>query len=201
MFAFTQTEKCGKMMAVKQSGRLFIRLQVGMRAGQGGYDMERWENRYAHSRGGAARVVEHSRFERVRSMIMILMAVALIGVGIAGGQAIAFRGKAGDTLVARMLTECNEAISQINTLSRYGGSDSAVIVGKIRAHIHAVDVCNALHASYYGGQLIPQATFTQFYATIDSYMTKLKNGTTTMDEQTTLQTALTALQATLQELK
>ncbi len=162
--------------------------------------MERWENRYAHSRSGAARAVEHSRFERVRSMLLILMAVALIGVGIAGGQAIAFRGKAGDTLVSRMLTECNEAVNQVNTLSRYGGSESAVLIGKIRANVHAVDVCNSLHASYYGGQLVSQATFTQLYNTIDSYMAKLKNGTTTMEEQTNLQIDLTALQTLLQEL-
>ena len=162
--------------------------------------MERWENRYAHSRSGAARGVEHSRFERERSMLLILMAVALIGVGIAGGQAIAFRGKAGDTLKARMLTECNEAVNQVNTLSRYGGSDSAVLIGKIRANIHAADVCNGLHFSYYGSQPVPQATFTQLYGIIDSYMAKLKNGTATMEEQTNLQLELTALQTLLQEL-
>ena len=29
VFAFTQTKKCGKMMAVNQRGRLFFRLLVG----------------------------------------------------------------------------------------------------------------------------------------------------------------------------
>ena len=132
--------------------------------------MERWENRYAHSRGGAVRGVEHSRFDRVRSVLLILMAVALIGVGIAGGQAIAFRSKAGETLISRMMTECNEAVSLVNTLSRYGGSDSAVLIGKIRANVHAADMCNALHSSYYGGALVSQATFTRLYSTIDSYI-------------------------------
>ena len=161
--------------------------------------MERWENRYAHSRGGAARGVEHSRFDRMRSVLLILLTVALVGVGIAGGQAIAFRAKAGDTLVARMVTECNEAVNQVNTLSRYGGSDSAVLVGKIRACIHAMDVCNELYAGYYGGQVVQQSTFTTLYNTIDSYMAKIKNGTTTMEEQTHLLEGLTALQKLLLE--
>lgn len=156
--------------------------------------MERWENRYAHSRGGAARGLEHTRFDRIRSALLILLTVALVGVGIAGGQAIAFRAKAGETLVARMVTECNEAVNQVNTLSRYGGSDSAVLVGKIRASIHAMDVCNELYASYYGSQVVHQGVFTGLYDTIDSYMAKLKNGTTTMEEQTNLLGDLTALQ-------
>lgn len=161
--------------------------------------MERWENRYAHSRGGAMHGADHSRFDRARTAVLIVLLVALIGVGIAGGQAIAFRAKAGDAIVASMVMECNEAINQVNTLSRYGGSDSAVLVGKIRASIHAMDVCNSLYASYYGSQVVHQGTFTSLYNTIDSYMAKLKNGTTTMEEQTNLLGDLTALQTLLQE--
>ena len=161
--------------------------------------MERWENRYAHSRSGAARSAEHSRFDRMRSALLILLAVALIGVGIAGGRAIAFRSRAGDVLISRMVTECNEAVNQVNTLSRYGGSDSAVLVGKIRACVHAMDVCNSLYASYYGGQPVHQGAFTNLYNTIDSYMAKLKNGTTTMEEQTNMLQDLTELQNLLMD--
>ena len=53
--------------------------------------MERWENRYAHSRGGAVRGVEHSRADRIKNILLILLTVALVGVSIAGGQAIALR--------------------------------------------------------------------------------------------------------------
>ena len=163
--------------------------------------MERWENRYAHSRAGAVRGVDHSKAERVRTIAIILLLVALIGVGIAGGQAIAFRADADDMLRQRMLTECNEAVNQVNTLSRYGGSDSAALIGKIRACVHAVDAYNNLHASLYGGMLVPADTFTRVYDTIDSYMSKLKNGTTTMEEQTNLLTDLTELQTRLQSLQ
>ena len=163
--------------------------------------MERWENRYANGRSGGARSVEHSRMERIRSMLLILMAVALVGMVIVGSQAIAFKNQAGDTLIARMRTECNDAVNQVNTLSRYGGSDSAVLVGKIRANVHAMDVCNSLYTNYYGTPLVAQTSFTKLYNTIDSYMGKLKNGTTTMEEQTNLQLELTDLQTMLQNMK
>lgn len=161
--------------------------------------MERWENRYAHSRSGAARGVEHSRVERVRNILIILMAVALLGVGIAGGQAIAFRGKADDLILQRMATECGDAVSQVNTLSRYGGSDSAALIGKIRANVHAVDAYNSLYTSLYGGRVVDQSVFTQLYSVIDSYMSKLKNGSATMEEQTNLLNNLTTLQTILQQ--
>ena len=156
--------------------------------------MERWENRYANGRKGNLHAVEHSRSERSKIVVIILLAVALLGVGIAGGKAIAFRGDAEDLMLARAMTECSSAVNQVNTLSRYGGSDSAVLVGKIRASIHAMDVCNELYASYYGSQVVHQGVFTGLYNTIDSYMAKLKNGTTTMEEQTNLLGDLTALQ-------
>lgn len=163
--------------------------------------MERWENRYAHSRSGAARGVEHSRTDRIRNILLILMAVALLGVGIAGGQAITFRGKTDDVILARMLTECSSAINHVNTLSRYGGSDSVELIAKIRANIHAVDAYNELHSALYGSALVAQSSFTTLYATVDSYMGKFKNGTTTMEEQTNLLHDLTALQTLLQELQ
>ena len=163
--------------------------------------MERWENRYAHSRTGAARGVEHSRTERVRNILIILMAVALVGVGIAGGQAIVFRGKADDSILQSMVTECGEAVNQVNTLSRHGGSDSAALIGKIRANVHAVDAYNSLYTTLYGGQLVNQGVFTQLYSTIDSYMGKLKNGSATMEEQTNLLNDLTALQTLLLQLQ
>lgn len=163
--------------------------------------MERWENRYAHSRTGAVRGVEHSRADRVRNLAIILLLVALIGVAIAGGQAIAFRGKTDDVIAQHMLMECNEAVNQVNTLSRYGGSDSAALIGKIRACVHAVDVYNDLHWDLYGNMPVSQTTFTRLYETIDSYMGKLKNGTTTMEEQTNLLNDLTALQTLLQGLQ
>ncbi len=161
--------------------------------------MERWENRYTHSRAGGARTMEHSRADRIKNILIILMAVALLGVGIAGAQAIAFRADTEELMVARALTECGSAISQVNTLSRSGGSDTAGALGKIRANINAVDVINGMMQSLYGRALAPQTAFSNLYAVIDSYSAKLKNGSSAIEELTNLGDGLTNLYDLLQE--
>lgn len=201
MFAFTQTKKCGKIVATKEYGCLFFRSLVGMAADNGGFIMERWENRYVNSRSGGARAVEHSRSERIKIIAIILLLVALLGVGIAGGQAIAFRSDAEELMVARAMTECSDAVNQVNTLSRSGGSDTAGALGKIRANVKAVDVISGLRQSLYGRALAPQSVFTDLYAIIDSYSGKLKNGTSTIEELTNLSEGLTNLQLLLKDAK
>lgn len=163
--------------------------------------MERWENRYARSRNGGSRGVEHSRADRVRSIAIILLVVALAGVGIVGGQAIAFRGHCEEIMMARALTECSDAMNQVNTLSRSGGSDTAAVLGKIRANIRSVDVLSDMSQSLYGRALVPEASFTELYAIIDSYSAKLKNGSATIEELTNLGDRLSILQTMLQDAR
>ena len=162
--------------------------------------MERWENRYTHGRG-SARTVEHTRADRVKIIVIIALFVALFGVGIAGGRAMAFRGQVHDALATRALVECNEAVNQVNNMSRSGGSDTAGALGKVRANIKAVDVLSSLSQSMYGNALVPQNVFTDLYAVIDSYSGKLKNGTSAIDEITRLTEGLNNLQNMLQQNK
>lgn len=162
--------------------------------------MEHWENRYAHSRSGA-RLVEHTRSDRIKSIAIILLMVALLGVGIAGGRAIAFCGKAEDLLISRAMTECGEAVNQAMTLSRSGGSDTAGVLGKIRANINAVDVLSGARQTLYGREMVPGDTFTQLYEIIDSYSAKLKNGAATIEELTRLNEGLAGLQLLLERTK
>lgn len=163
--------------------------------------MERWENRYANGRSGGRRTNEPSRNERMLFIALILLAVVALGVGIVGGQAIADRSKAKELMVTRAITECSDAVNQVNNLSRSGGSDTAGALGKIRANIKAVDTMSALRQSLYGGALAPQSTFTELYGIIDSYSAKLKNGSATIDDLTRLGEVLTGLQQLLQEAR
>ncbi len=187
------------MVAVKEYGQAIFTLKVGMQAGYGGSFMENWGNRYTHGRGG--RAADHSRAERVKNVIIILLAVALVGIGIVGFQAIAFKGDARDLVVARAMTECNNAVSIANSLSRSGGSDTAGMLGKIRANVNAVDVLSGVHQSLFGRELAPRASFTGLYNIIDSYSAKLRNGTATIEELTNLADGLTALQLIISDAK
>ena len=141
--------------------------------------------------------VRLSRMDRIKSIIIILLVVALAGIGIAGFQAIAFRSDAKALLAARAQTECGAAVSYANSLSRSGGSDTAGVLGKIRANVNAVDVLSGINQSLYGQELAPRHTFTQLYGVIDSYSSKLRNGTATIEELTNLADGLTSLQQLL----
>lgn len=163
--------------------------------------MDRWGDKYTHGRSAGARPVERTRADRVRSIFIIVLAVALVGVGIVGGQAIAFRNQAQDKLAARALVECSEAVNHVNSMSRSGGSDTAGMLGKIRANIKAVDVLSSLSQSMYGRPLVAQSHFTDLYAIIDSYSGKLKIGTTAIDELTRLSDGLNSLQTLLQQIQ
>lgn len=163
--------------------------------------MERWENRYANGRNGGRRSNEPSRMERMMFIALILLAVVALGVGIVGGQAIADRSKTKDLMVTRAITECGDAVSHVNNLSRSGGSDTAGALGKIRASIKAVDVLSGMRQSLYGSALAPQSTFTELYVIIDSYSAKLKNGTATIEELTRLGDVLTGLQQMLHDAR
>ena len=74
------------IVAANEYGRGIFTFAVGMMAGYGGFVMDRWENRYTHGRTGGGRAMEHSRMDRIKSILLILMAVALLGVGIVGIQ-------------------------------------------------------------------------------------------------------------------
>ena len=161
--------------------------------------MEQWSNRYARGQG-ATRQMDHARFDRIRNILLILLTVALVGMTIAGTQAIVFRNSCDDRFANTMRTEINEALSDANTLSRNGGSESAALLGRIRASVHAADVINETHNSLYGHFLINPGAFAEVYGIVDNYFHKLKNGTVIIDEQTNLVAALTNLQTVVSAL-
>ena len=82
--------------------------------------MERWENRYAHTRTHTAGMVEHGKKERMKTLAIILLFVLLVGMVIAGGQAIAFRDGGAEKITSRMKSESSDAVSLAVNLSRYG---------------------------------------------------------------------------------
>lgn len=161
--------------------------------------MDQWSNRYSRGQSGV-RSAEHALADRVRNIAIILLTVALVGMSIAGVQAMTFRSQCHTTFINRMQTECGAALSQANSLSRSGGSDSSAMLGRIRANIRTMDAINEMTNTLEGRYFVATDTFTQMYNIIDSYTHKLKNGVTTIEEQTNLVNSLTALQTALAEI-
>lgn len=140
--------------------------------------------------------------ERVRNILTIALVLAVAGLAIIGGRALAYRAESRSLFVATMQTECNEALSLTNSLSRTAGASSSTTLGRIRSNVHTMDTLNQLHANLEGGgqYYVPVEVFTNLYTILDNYSNRLITGLNTGDLQGELQTALEGLQALISEL-
>lgn len=132
--------------------------------------------------------------ERVRTGALIVLVLVIAALGVIGGQAIAYRSEARSLFAATMQTECNEALSLTNSLSRTAGANSSATLGRIRANLHAMETANRFHANLDGKAFLPDETFSSLYAILDNYSSRLLTGMNTGDLQGELQAALEALQ-------
>lgn len=165
--------------------------------------MNRWSNKYSQDRGGSGRMPVRLVGGKVMSTLLAVLLAALVLLGVFGGQAMLYRSRSEETFVNRMLTECDDAISLTGALSRSGGSESAAILGKIRASIHAVDAINEIANTVKGGggYYVSPAVFTELYGIIDSYSNNLKLGNVTIENLNNLVNSLESLRLQLAELK
>lgn len=165
--------------------------------------MNRWSNKYSQDRGGSGRMPVRLVGGKVMTSLLAAMLVVLVLLGIFGGRAIIYRSRSEQTFVNRMLTECDDAISATGALSRSGGSESAAILGKIRASIHAVDAINEVANTVKGGggYYVSPVMFTELYGIIDAYSNNLKLGNVTIENLNNLVNSLEVLRGQLAELK
>lgn len=165
--------------------------------------MNRWTNKYSYGPGGAANTPARALGGRLRSVLLVVLLAAVVVLGVWGGQAIVYQSKCEPAFVSQMLTECDSAITTANTLSRSGGAESAAILGRIRASIHAIDAINEVNNIIESGNgyFVPTAVFTDLYAIIDSYSNNLKLGNVTIEDQNNLVNALANLNTLLDGLR
>lgn len=164
--------------------------------------INQWSDKYSHGRVGSA-VPGKAPKGRYMGPVLVILVMALLVLGIFGGRAIAYQATSEKTFISRMLTECDEALDSVKSLSRSGGSESAAILGKIRANIHAVDAINAVSNSITGGggYYVEPVVFTRLYGVIDSYSNNLKLGNVTIENLNDLTLGLEALKEELATLR
>lgn len=164
--------------------------------------INQWSDKYSHGRAGSA-VPGKAPKGRYMGPVLVILVMALLVLGIFGGRAIAYQATSEKTFISRMLTECDEALDSVKSLSRSGGSESAAILGKIRANIHAVDAINAVSNSITGGggYYVEPVVFTRLYGVIDSYSNNLKLGNVTIENLNDLTLGLEALKEELATLR
>ncbi len=141
--------------------------------------------------------------ERIRTVLILFLAAAVIVLGVAGGQAMSYRAEARETFVGMIQAECDDALTLTNSLSRTAGASSSGILGRIRSHVHAMDTLNQINVSLEGGDsyMVPPVVFTELYNLIDNYTDKLRTGMITGDLQTELLTKLSELSAAVNAIR
>ena len=120
--------------------------------------------------------------ERVRNILLALLAVALTVSLIMGIPAMRYRQESRAAIIGRLQNDCNAAVSLASrSLSRTGGASSAAILGQIRSYVYAIDAVNQLYNSMMGGDsyLVSADLLTPLYTTLDNFSGMLTTGTDT----------------------
>ena len=139
--------------------------------------------------------------QRIRTGVIVVLALAVAALAVFGGQAMAYRSEARSMFVATMQTECIEALNQANSLSRTAGANSSAILGRIRSSVHSMESVNRIRGSLEGGHtFVSEETFSALYTILDNYSSRLLTGLNTGDMQGELQAALENLSAMVSTL-
>ena len=97
----------------------------------------------------------------------------------------------------QIVFEIGQANSQMNTLSRTGGSGTSNLLGKIRQRIYAIEVLENQYNATFGSKSYTnklESMYKEIYLILDQFDEALIAGKTTKDVQNNLSEKISALQ-------
>ena len=141
--------------------------------------------------------------QQIGKVLSIVLVIAVVVLGIFGGNAMQFAGKEQTLYRERMRSEAGQAISQVNNLSRTGGSNTANLLGKLRQHVYAMQTLQQIHVGLRGNsqQAVDVSMFDTIYTVIDTFDARLQTGQQTKEPQTQLLTLLTELKTKIDTIQ
>jgi hypothetical protein len=141
--------------------------------------------------------------QQASKVLSIVLVIAVVILAILGGNAMRFEGKEQALYRERMRSEAGSAITQVNNLSRTGGSTTTNLLGKLRQHIYAMQTLQQIHVGLRGNgqQILDASVFDSIYTVIDTFDQKLQTGQQTKEPQTQLLTLLTDLKTKIDGIK
>lgn len=149
--------------------------------------------RYTRNTRGYSMGAHSNRLQPILIILLVLLAAFLLlrFTGVGGLNEANFANQRN----AKLRSEVQHAVSQVNTLSAQGGSDSTVILGRVRQYVHGIEVVNDLNVSMYGevGRLYEQSVFDDIYAIIEKYDALLSSGQKTTETLNALREAINTL--------
>ena len=149
---------------------------------------------YRYSGNGRYRNVMRSNRWQPILVIVVLIAIVFLVLKMAGVGSLN-EGNYERQRNTRLRSEAQNAVTQLNTLSRLGATSTSNTLGKIRQYVHGLEVMNDLNISMYGevGRLYEQSVFDTTYAVIDQYESNLSTGQKVNETLNSLSEAITEL--------
>lgn len=125
---------------------------------------------------------------RLLSIIIFILAVALVGVTFAYLQSRGMSQSIGDALLSRAVSEATEAQSAVYRLTQSSGTNTMTLLANVRGHIYALQCLNTLTSNLYGAGvvLIDGDLLTACTGTLDQCEARLQAGSVLTDLFTTL---------------
>lgn len=149
------------------------------------------------------RINQMMRSNRLRSILILLAVIVatFLIFRLVGGGGLD-EGNFENHRNAKLRNEMQHAINQTNSLSRLGSTSTSNVLGKVRQHVHGIDVINDLNVSMYGevGRLYEETVFTNIYSIIEAYDAKLASGQKVNDSQAALMSAIESLNQTTEKI-
>ncbi len=87
---------------------------------------------------------------RLLYLVIFVLVIALIGVSFAYFKNLGVSDATSEALLARALSEANEAQSAVYRLTQSSGTNTMTLLSTVRAHIHALQSINTIAANIYG---------------------------------------------------
>ena len=132
---------------------------------------------------------------RILSVVVFVLAIALIGVTVSYLHASGVSRSTSDALMARATNEANEAQTAVYRLTQSSGTNTMTLLSNV--HIYALQCLNTLAANIYGAGtvIVDGSMLTACIATLDTAEQRLQAGNVLTGSMTELRDEVDAIVA------
>ena len=134
---------------------------------------------------------------RILSIVIFVLAIALIGVTVSYLRASGASRTTSDALMARATNEANEAQTAVYRLTQSSGTNTMTLLSNVRAHIYAMQCLNTLASNIYGAGtvIVDGSMLSACISTLDTAEQRLQAGNVLTSSMTELRDQIDAIVA------
>ena len=134
---------------------------------------------------------------RILSIVIFVLAVALIGLTVSYLRASSASRTTSDALMARATNEANEAQTAVYRLTQSSGTKTMTLLSNVHAHIYAMQCLNTLASNIYGAGtvIVDGSMLSDCITTLDAAEQRLQAGSVLTGSMTELRDEVDAIVA------